>query len=249
MSWPLPQTAPELLRLAYGYPYDAPPGGYLLRDGQLAPLEEAVFKERIPVLAHGSNRAPEQLARKFPPHKFPGGEIPVTRGWLSDHAVVYCACLTRYGACPSLLHHRPGSSARLSINWLTQDQLAFMHLTEGAYGFGTLTADFQPEDGPVPDRICLYHGTHGALLLGGAPVGLSAVEGRGSALPQRRHQRQVLGALQQLAGVDGPLDDFVLQMIRHPQARAQFLRRLGNHSLSNALPGFRLLEEAAPVTL
>ena len=35
MSWPLPRSAAELLQLAYRYPYDAPPGGYLLRDGQL----------------------------------------------------------------------------------------------------------------------------------------------------------------------------------------------------------------------
>ena len=243
MIWPLPESVPELLQLAYGYPYAAPSGGFLLRDGQVASLDKASFHARVPVLAHGSNRAPAQLARKFPI-----GDIPVTRGWLDDHLVVFAACLTRYGACPSLLYHRPGSRSRLSINWLTREQLAFMHLTEGNYRFGTLAAGFQSDEGPRPETVYLYHGNHGPLLLNGQPVGLAAVEASG-ALPQLRRQEQVLAELQKLAGGGGSLDDFVLQMIRDAGARRRFIRRLTEHSRLDALPAFKASEEAPAPTL
>lgn len=240
MSWPLPQSANDLLGLAYGYPFAAPNQGFLLRDGVINPLEEACFNDRIPVLAHGSNRAPSQLARKFPE-----GEIPVTRGGLRDFTVVYAACLTRYGACPSLLLPCPGSRVRLALTWLTRAQLKVMHLTEGSYGFGDLTADYEAEEGPSVDHVYLYHSPHGALLLDGEPRCLAAVEAYGKITWPRLAQKQMLSAIQRLLGIEGSLDDFALGVIRDPTERRRLIRRLGDHSRDSALPGFRPVEELA----
>src|SRR3546814_1587568 len=69
MPWALPETDDALLRPAKGYPYAAPAGSYLYRDGASKPLEGSLDPDlmagRVPVIAHGSNRAPEQLHRKF----------------------------------------------------------------------------------------------------------------------------------------------------------------------------------------
>ena len=109
------------------------------------------------MLAHGSNRAPEQLGRKFPK-----GQIPVTRGWLKDHIVVYAACLTRYGACPSLLWSFPGAEVQVSINWLTPEQLGIMHRTEGNYAFGRLKPTSARRKAPSRDTPCLSRSPWGA---------------------------------------------------------------------------------------
>ena len=67
MPWALPETDDALLRLAKGYPYAAPGGSYLYRDGTSAPLsgplDPALTAGRVPIIAHGSNRAPEQVHR------------------------------------------------------------------------------------------------------------------------------------------------------------------------------------------
>lgn len=239
MSLPLPEPPAERLKLAYGYPYAIPDPGYLLQDGRVAELRDACFEGRLPVLAHGSNRAPEQLGRKFPK-----GQIPVTKGWLKDHIVVYAACLTRYGACPSLLWSFRGAEVQVSINWLTPEQLGIMHRTEGNYAFGRLEADFRPEEGPEPEILHVYHGHPGALLLDGNVTALSAATARGSGLPLARDQREVLSKLQALAGIGATLSDFVLQMIEYPQQRAAFVRKLKNYARPANLPGFQLCESA-----
>ena len=71
MPWPLPESDDDLLALAKGYPYRPPAGSYLFAEGGARPLAAGtdapeLFRGRVPVVAHGSNRSAEQLARKFP---------------------------------------------------------------------------------------------------------------------------------------------------------------------------------------
>ena len=59
-----------VIRRALEYPYPAPPHSYLYdaaRPGGWAPLpaDAGLLEGRTPVLAVGSNRAPERLAQKF----------------------------------------------------------------------------------------------------------------------------------------------------------------------------------------
>lgn len=238
MTWALPEAPDARLSLALGYPYAAPDGGFLLRDGRPAPLAEADFGGRAAVLAHGSNRAPAQLARKFPQ-----GEIPVTCGRLLDHAVVYAARLTRYGACPSLLRHYPGAAARLSLTWLTPEQLAVMHRTEGAYAFGRLEAAFVPDEGPAPTRLHLYHGRQGCLAIAGSAVALAARPADGCALPSLT-QEAVLEAIRARQGPAEALAPFLLAMIADATRRDALAAALAATALPNPLPGFRALAPA-----
>ena len=87
MPWPLPDTDLDLLALAKAYPFADPGKSYHFRGGAARPLEAAgpeVFAGRTPVIAHGSNRSPDQLRRKYGA----AAEIPVSRGWLAEHDVV-----------------------------------------------------------------------------------------------------------------------------------------------------------------
>ena len=150
MPWRLPDSPADRLALAKGYPFPAPGSCYLFRNGTAEPLprDPALYEGRQPVLAHGSNRSPEQLARKYGS----AAEIPVTYGRLADYDVVYSAHMSQYGSIASTLQHTPGTTVRLTINWLDRRQLARMHETEGpsTYAYGRLRGiDLALESGPV----------------------------------------------------------------------------------------------------
>ena len=171
MPWTLPETDDALLRLAKGYPYAAPAGSYFYRDGASEALggriEPGLTEGRVPVVAHGSNRAPEQLHRKFGHLKGRDSEIPVTRAWLPDHDVVYSAHMTRYGAISATLHEAAGTRVQIYITWLTEAQLPRMHETEiglGNYGYGRMGGlDLQIEGGPRLSEAFAYLSVHGCL--------------------------------------------------------------------------------------
>src|SRR5918992_1771889 len=129
--WTLPDSEHELLLLAKAYPFPAPSVSYLFRDGQAHTIDEARFEGRVPVIAHGSNRSPEQLRRKFDRFSGAAGEIPVTLSWLDEYDIVYSAHITTYGSIASTLQHVPGCRARVAITWLNDAQLTRMHETEG----------------------------------------------------------------------------------------------------------------------
>src|SRR3546814_20357342 len=119
MPWALPETDDALLRLAKGYPYAAPAGSYLYRDGASKPLEGSLDPDlmagRVPVIAHGTNRAPEQLHRKFGHLAGAASAIPVTRTWLGDHDVVHSAHVTPYGSLPPHLPPTGNASCRVTV--------------------------------------------------------------------------------------------------------------------------------------
>ena len=114
------------------------PAAELLRRLDIAGA--AGLDDRVPVIAHGSNASPEQLARKFA--DFEGDVvIPVIKAWLDDHDVVYATHLTRYGAIPATLERSPGPSVELAVTFLSAPQLALMHDPEIAavnYVYGRL---------------------------------------------------------------------------------------------------------------
>ncbi len=246
--WALPQSEAELLALAKAYPFSAPEGSYLFRDGAARPLDDAgtqagpaLFAGRTAVIAHGSNRAPEQLRRKFGA----GAQIPVTRAWLSDYDVVYSAHVTMYGAIAANLQHAPGVRARVSVTWLTEVQLRRMHETETGgenYFYGCLEGiDLELEVGPVAGLRAaqVYLSTRGCLAQGDAPLGLAAIEAEG-----RGH-----GALAQHDALDTvrarhrpyeDLDSFILANVRDPARRRDLIAAMQDHALAAKAPHFRL---------
>lgn len=244
MPWTLPRDAAGLLALATDYPYPAPEESYLFSGGRARTLSVAGWRGldlagRIPVLAHGSNRSPEQLRRKFGD----SADIPVTYGRLSGFDVVYAAHVARYGAVTSTLAAVPGVASRIALNWLTPAQLAFMHETERMnYTYGHLPAGcFTPEVGPAPAVTAVYVGNHGPLALDGGLVALAAVTAEGRphpALWQREIQVRLAG--EHHPGED--LEPLLLDRIARPEARRAFEAHLVRHQPVLSLDGFTVVE-------
>lgn len=244
MTWALPDDAEARLALALHYPYADPGFSYLLTAGEARPLDDAVspslFAGRHAVVAHGSNRAPQQLLRKF------GGRatLPVTYGWLRGYDVVYGAHVARYGAVTSTLIGVALCAARIALTWLDGAQLRAMHASERMnYTYGLLPPSaFEPEIGPRPERLGVYVGNKGALLLDDAPVGLALVEAR-----RRPHRALAQLALQERLhrerGEALSLREAVLARIEDAERRAAFaagLRAAGLEGLAGFRPVMRL---------
>ena len=241
MPWKLPESDVDLLALAKSYPYPAPDSSYLFADGEAGPIERAEFEGRVPVLAHGSNRSPVQLKRKFGS----AAEIPVSLGWLADYDVVYSAHITQYGAVASTLQHRPGTRVRLAVNWLDEVQLARMHETEGPsnYGFGRLVGiDLSLEHGPVVERreAFVYLGRNGCLDLDDGPVGLAAVtaEGRGH---HAHHQEEALALVRARHRPEMGLEDMILEAVRDSSRRLALTSEMKARAVPVAAPHFEEL--------
>lgn len=247
MPWSLPTGDDELLALAKNYPFDAPRSSYLFRDGEAEPLSGGVsgpgYENRVPVIAHGSNRSPDQLRRKYGR----AAEIPVTRAWLSDYDVVYSAHVTQYGAIGANLQHTPKARVAIYITWLDQVQLERMHETElggERYHYGRMTeVQLTLETGPaaVLSAAMVYLSTQGCLADDAAPLGLAAV-----AAEKRPHgvleQEQVLGLVRDRHRPQWDLDDHILETIRDPAGRQTLIEEMQRHSLPARAPHFTPLE-------
>lgn len=243
MPWKLPESEAELLRLAKSYPYEAPRTSYLFAQGAARPLtdldhDRGLFDGRVPVIAHGSNRAPAQLARKYGP----AAEIPVSLGWLAEHDVVYSAHMTRYGAIASTLRHAPGVRARVAITWLDPDQLDRMHETEGSetYRFGHLRRiELHLEDGSGArlTEAGVYLGNKGCLADDHGPVGLAAVTAEGR--PHKAlDQEAALDLVRARHRPEMTLDQMILETVRDPERRRALVQDMAAHALPAAAPHF-----------
>ena len=251
MPWALPDSDDALLRLAKGYPYAAPAGSYLYRDGDTAALsgalDPALTEGRVPVIAHGSNRAPEQIHRKFGHLSGPDSQIPVTRAWLDDHDVVYSAHMTRYGSISATLHEAPGTKVQVYVTWLTEAQVERMHETEigaGNYGYGRVGGlTLAVEQGPALDAAYVYLSVHGCLAdpeKADAPLALSAVPAE-----QRVHrpldQEAALSVLHAAHHPDDTLDAMILANIKNPPQRRLLVQALQRSAVPWSVPGFELI--------
>jgi len=180
---------------ALSYPYDAPHGSYLLANGRAEAYcpPSALPERRVPVIAYGSNRAPIQLARKYPDASH---RIPVEAAWLEGFDAVYAARLSGYGAVPATLAPCPGCRLPVKITWLNQAQLPAMHRSEGvgvAYDFGILEVPILAEHSGLLPRALVYVAQAGAYAPDGEPLGLAEI-----ASEQRRWQALAQRALQQM---------------------------------------------------
>lgn len=251
MVWTLPSGRAALLALATDYPYAAPDGSYLFENGAAValPEEPALFEGRVPILAHGSNRSPEQLSRKFLDPRFAGPRegreacIPVTYGWLEGYDVVFAAHVARYGAVTSTLAAAPGVRARIAVTWLTGDQLLYMHETERMnYTFGRLPGGcYAPEAGPRPESLAAYIGNHGPLRLEGALTGMAAVTAEGRPYPALA-QRDLQERLAALHHPQEAFEAMLLARIAEPERRRAFEALLQREAQPEPLAGFEIVE-------
>src|SRR4051794_4618453 len=178
----LPEIDPALIALAAGYPYEFPTCSYLFADHARRPLPDdltaAGLADRIPVIACGSNRSPEQLARKFRDWPAPL-RIPVLCARLAGFDVVHSAHFTRYGAIPASLHPCPGAAVDVAVQWLTPAELERMDETEGIginYDCHRLTGIDLDIDGYGTIHAAeAYLSRRGPLMHQGTPISLAAI--------------------------------------------------------------------------
>jgi hypothetical protein len=242
---------PDIAR-ALGYPYPAPTGDFIWRGGKVTPFDvELSLEDRTPVLAVGSNRAPEQLLRKF-------GEtaiVPVTVAHLMDHDVVYSAHMASYGSIPATLAPSPGTLVTVSLTWLTDTQLQRMHETEAVgvnYDYGeseALSIDLGPRRPTGP--IGCYLGRRGALGVNGAPVALLEIDATArsyKALGQSEILNQVHDGFSNGQNVDAEdFDSWLSSLIRDRAARQEVTETLTKQSIPIDLATFKRLD-MAPLT-
>jgi len=159
---------------AEAYPYDLREEAFVFKGGLAQPFEDRLTAGRTPVLAIGSNGAPQRLAHKF------GDEavVPVLPARLHDHAVVYAAAITSYGSVPATLVEAPGATALVSLTFLDDAQLEVMHVTEQLgrnYDFVALQDVVATDGSTLPGQVLAYRSRYGPLRLDDRPLRLAEV--------------------------------------------------------------------------
>jgi hypothetical protein len=228
----------DAIHWAKSYPFGHPRESYLYRDGGPRQLDEPrrAIKGRVPVLASGSNAAPQQLARKFENY-VPGAEIPVIRSDLADFDSVYNAHITTYGSVPATLFPSPGTVLETFITWLDHKQLAVMHATEQPginYQFAELKGLILEVAGVgVLDAAYAYISVVGCLSHDGAPVSLAEVAARGRQFAARG-QGEIQAVIRERIAPGTSLDPFILENIENHD-----LRRARSATLAETAHPFR----------
>ncbi len=233
---------------AMGYPYHIPDHAYLFENGHWRRIDwdDSLMDGRTAVLGAGSNRSPEQLARKYA--AFREVAIPVERAWLKEFDTVYAAHITGYGSISATLQHVPGMAVEVSVTWLTPEQLARMDETEGrgtSYDLAQLDElDLLTEHGAehLSAQAYIYRG--GCLNDGGRPVGIAEIAARDRphrALRQPDAQRLVHDRLETAGDAPGNIHTFVQENISDRALRARREAALQADALPFAWPHTRAL--------
>jgi hypothetical protein len=191
---PAREFAAEALEHAVGYPWARPPGSYELREGEtrlLAALAEAEREEligryrdaagRVPLLAIGSNAAPEVLERKFA-HFEPAEDRAVLAltGRLRDFDVGAAATVAIYGAMPATIFPSEGTEVAATVLWVTAAQFTQLTWSELTYWLGRLHTRFEVEEAEVAfNDVLVYVSRFGGFSPEGDPIALAAVPARG----------------------------------------------------------------------
>jgi hypothetical protein len=203
----------EPLRRALAYPYAAPQGSFLQVGGRALELTDADLdlSGRLPLLAYGSNAAPEALTRKLAAE--PTTPLPLIRAELDDFDAVYSAHLSAYGSVPATLRPSPGTAVHVFVAYPTERQLALIGATEPNYALTRLSAiSCRLDGGALLTAADAFLSRHGSLSLDGAELALAAIGARGRGL-REMSQPQVLELVRSSLFPDLDLERFVARRI------------------------------------
>jgi hypothetical protein len=199
---------------AIGYPWARPQGSYLLTSAGIEVLAEmgAADRDRVverfagdgsgrlPVLAFGSNAAPEALERKLA--HFPAEEdraVLALTGRLHDFDVGVAAQPTFYGSLPATLFPSAGVRVHATILWVTSAQFTQLVWSEISYRLGRLRTRFDVDASPTSfDEVLVFVSRFGAFCVDGRPAALAAIPAQGRTAPALT-QEQLLDAAAALA--------------------------------------------------
>jgi hypothetical protein len=176
---------------AVGYPWTRPDGSYQLTSTSIGLLADLGGGDRAraldlftsadggrsPVLAIGSNGAPEALERKFAhfPEESDRTVLALT-GLLHDFDIGVAAQPTMYGSMPATLFPSPGTEVRATVLWVTSTQLTQLAWSEFSYRLGKLRARFDIDESPTGfDEILVFVSRFGVFCPDGGPVALAAI--------------------------------------------------------------------------
>lgn len=175
----------ERLRRATAYPYAIPERSFVQLGTRTTELTELPdLSGRRPLLAYGSNAAPEALARKLAAEE-PPTPLPLVRAELSDFDAVYSAHLSPYGAVPATLHPSPGTVITVFVAFPTGEQRRLLSATEPNYEPDALAGiRSRLELGDPLTEVEAFRSRHGYLRLDGSPVALSAIPAVARSLPE-----------------------------------------------------------------
>ena len=234
------------------YPYQAPDGGFVLSNGRVLRLDQALLNQldddqnrgilagRTPVLSVGSNRAPLQLLRKFGLDAL----VPVTPARLHDCDITHAAILGYYAAVPCTAFPSSGTVVDLSVAWLDNNQLVQMHQTEGigvAYDFVSMeTVEHQFD--VRPGLVFGYAACAGALDCGDdKPAGLDAILAQGRKF-KTLNQAEANARLRYLAKVDDDRSmlQFIAEMQSDKQARIKIIKSLLPYAIQPQSPPWKM---------
>jgi hypothetical protein len=241
----VPESPAARIARAKAYPFGPPTESYLFRAGRAEPLTDAPSRMRglTPVLASGSNAAPDQLARKYAAHGATAA-IPVTRARVSDFDSVYNAHIATYGSVPATLFPSPGTALTTFITWLDDDALAVMHGTEQPgvnYHYAELSGIAVEVDGlGTFDAAFAYISVAGCLIRDGAPVALAEVSAAGRTFPALTQVEALMHA-RDVTAPDMDIDAFILDTIADEAQRLARGRALAATARAFAYPGYRVI--------
>jgi hypothetical protein len=203
-----------VLEQAIGYPWARPEGSFRLAGGEVEllaalPAEErkrvigqfsSAESGRLPLLAIGSNAAPEALERKFAHFDEEGDrEVLALSGGLHDFDVGVAPQPTMYGAMPATLFSSPGTAVSATILWVTPAQFTQLAWSEITYRLGRLRARFDVDETAEGfDEVLAFISRFGAFCVDGQPVALAAIPATGRAAAALS-QEQLLDAAAALA--------------------------------------------------
>jgi hypothetical protein len=226
----VPSDPDERMARATAYPFHIPPHSFVFRGGRADPCDDcdlvALKRERVPVIACGSNQSPAQLARKY---HGTDAEFLVMRGWLNGFDAVYSAHITSYGSVAATLQHMSGAAVSLSVMWLDADQLVRMHATESPgenYVYTRLDRlELDLEGGATMTTSWAYTSLHGCLVHQGSVVPLAAMPARKRRL-RALEQRDMLRTVHERLEPAVDFETFMHQNIDDATTRRRRIRTL-----------------------
>jgi hypothetical protein len=214
---PRPYDSAALER-AIEYPWVRPIGSYFLTGDRvqlLAELSEGEREQtieefdserggRVPLIAIGSNAAPETLQRKFA--HFPAEEdraVLALTGRLHGFDVGVAAQPAIYGSMPATLFPSPGTAVGATLLWVTSNQFTQLTWTELSYRLGRLRTRFEVNEVETSfDEVLVYVSRFGAFCPDGVPVALAAIPADGRTAPALS-QEELLDAAAAIALGEG----------------------------------------------
>jgi hypothetical protein len=221
----------DVVERALGYPYAAPRRPFAqLGHRTLDPAEVNIDRdERTPVLAYGSNAAPQVLSRKLALSDQPVLVVPAR---LAGFDVVYSAHISPYGAIPATLQRSPDTEVQVHVIYMTSAQIGVISATEPNY-VPTLLEGIECglEEGGDLNEVSAYISRHGCLLRDGTELALSAVRATGRAFATLS-EPEVIEYVRASLCPDDVLESFVLANVTDPTLSQSRTAQLSSRRLS-----------------